>query len=302
VPNNLTAFVPQVWSRKVIQNIDQNNVAMATMTNSNYEGEIQAAGDTVQVRTFGNITVQDYARGTPISAESLAPTVETLVIDKSKYFAFDVDSLDVAQNDINAIDGYTRRAGVAMSNAIDTYVMATARSGASSSNAVGSTGSPVSITKDTDTTSVYQQLVYAARKLDELNVPQEGRWVVVTPFFKSLILQSTTYFIRATDMGDAIVRSAGISVPDASRRGYIGEAAGFDVYSSTNLPNNGTWWGNIFGQDHPVCYAAQIPASTMEALRLESTFATRVRGLLLHGAKVFAEDAKRLGVIYTSNA
>ena len=40
----------------------------------------------------------------------------------------------------------------------------------------------------------------------------------------------------------------------------------------------------------------------MEALRLETTFATRVRGLLLHGAQVFAEDAKALGVIYTTNA
>src|SRR4051812_10570435 len=106
------------------------------MTNNNYEGEIRAAGDTVQVRTFGNITIQDYARGTPISSESLVPSIETMVVDKSKYFSFDVDSLDQAQNDINAIDGYTRRAGVAMSNAIDTFIMGVARSGANSSNAV----------------------------------------------------------------------------------------------------------------------------------------------------------------------
>ena len=81
------------------------------------------AGDTVQVRTFGSITVQDYQRGLPIAAESLVPLKETLTIDKAKYFAFDVDSLDVAQNDINAIDGYTRRAGVALTNAIDSYAL-----------------------------------------------------------------------------------------------------------------------------------------------------------------------------------
>src|SRR5206468_12519998 len=111
MPNNLSAFIPQVWSRRIIANINQINVAMAVMANSDYEGEIKAAGDTVQVRTFGNITVQDYVRGEPISAESLVPVKETLTVDKAKYFAFDVDSLDVAQNDIDAVDGYTRRAG-----------------------------------------------------------------------------------------------------------------------------------------------------------------------------------------------
>jgi len=301
MPNNLAAFIPQVWSRRIIANINQVNIAKAVMTNSNYEGEIQAAGDTVQVRTFGSITIQDYARGTPISAEALQPTKETLVVDIAKYFAFDVDSLDIAQNDIDAIEGYTNRAGVAMSNAIDTFVFSKA-SLALTANKIGTTAAPISITKDTDTTSVYQQLVYAGLRLDAQNVPADGRWAIVTPFFKSLILQSTTYFIRATDMGDAIVRSANLGVSDASRLGFIGQAAGFDLYVSNNLPNNGTYWANVYGQGKRVCYAAQIPASTLEVMRLETTFATRVRGLLLHGAQVFAEDSKALGVIYTTNA
>jgi hypothetical protein len=301
VPNNLSAFVPQIWSRRIIANINQINVAMNVLANKNYEGEIQAAGDTVQVRTFGSITVQDYARGETLSAESLVPVKETLTVDKAKYFAFDVDSLDVAQNDINAIEGYTGRAGVAMSNAIDTFVMSYGLSG-NSANTIGSQGSPVAITKDTDTTAVYQQLVIAGKKLDQQNVPTDGRWAIVTPFFKSLILQSTTYFIRSTDLGDAILTTAGLSARDASRIGFLGQAAGFDIYVSNNLPSNGTYWGNLYGQGKRVSYAAQIPASTMEAIRLETTFATRVRGLLLHGAQVFAEDAKALGVIYTTNA
>lgn len=301
MPNNLTAFIPQAWSRRIIDNINQLNIAKAVMTNTNYEGEIKAAGDTVQVRTFGAITVQDYTRGEPISAESLVPVKETLTVDKAKYFAFDVDSLDVAQNDINAIEGYTARAAVAMSNAIDTFVFSFAQSGLAA-NRIGTTASPISITKDADTTSVYQQLVYAGLKLDAQNVPADGRWAIVTPFFKSLILQSTTYFIRSTDMGDTVLRSAGLSVGAASRLGFIGQAAGFDLYVSNNLPSNGTYWANPYGQGKRVCYACQIPASSLEVLRLETTFATRVRGLLLHGAQVFAEDSKALGVMYTTNA
>ncbi len=301
MPNNLAGFVPQVWSRRIRQNINQVNVALAVMTNSDYSGEIASAGDTVQVRTFGSVTVQDYARGTPISAEALVPVKETLTINNSKYFAFDVDSLDVAQNDINAIEGYTGRAGVALANAIDSYVFSFGQSG-NALNTIGTAASPISITKDTDTTSTYQQLVYANKRLDQLNVPANGRWCIVTPFFKSLIMQSTTYFIRSTDLGDAIINSSHLQVADASRLGFFGQAAGFDMYMSNNLPSNGTYWANLYGQGKRVCYAAQIPPSTMEALRLETTFATRVRGLLLQGAAVFAEDAKALGVIYTTNA
>lgn len=301
MPNNLDNFVPEVWSRRIIANIDQVNLALMVMTNSDYEGEVRAAGDTVQVRTFGNITIQDYNRGLPISPESVVPTKETMVVDQSKYFAFDVDDLDQVQNDINAIEGYTRRAGVAMSNAIDTYAMSFATSG-NTANAVGSTGSPISITANTATTAVYEQLVAAGLALDNLSVPANDRWAIVTPFFKSLCLKSTTYFIRATELGDSIVQTAGIGARDASRRGFIGQMAGFDVYVSTNIKNNGTYWACPYGQGKPISYAAQIPNGTVEAIRLEGTFATRVRGLLLHGGKVFTENAKTLGAMYVTNS
>jgi hypothetical protein len=232
----------------------------------------------------------------------VTPVKETLVINDSQYFAFDVDSLDIAQNDINAIQGYTGRAGIAMSNAVDTFVMNKALAGANAANKIGTPAAPIAITPDVAATAVYGLLVAAGLALDKLNVPANGRWAIVTPFFKSCILKSTTYFIRATDLGDSILQSAAIGARDATRIGFIGQAAGFDIYTSNNLPTNATYWANLFGQGAPVCYAAQIPPGTLEVLRLETTFATRVRGLLLEGAQVFAEDSKRLGVIYTTNA
>jgi len=299
--NNLSAFTPQVWSRRIIANINQINLAKAVLTNSDYEGEIKDAGDTVQVRTFGSITVSTYTRGATIVPQALAPVKETLVINNAQYFAFDVDSLDVAQNDINAIEGYTQRAGVAMSNTVDTYCMSFVLSG-NASNTIGTAAAPVAITPDTSGTAVYELLVQAGKKLDQQNVPSNERWAVVTPYFKSLLLQSTKYLIRATDLGDAIIQTSKMKATDAQRVGFFGQVASFDVYSSNNLPTNGTYWANAYGQGKRITYAAQIPPSTLEAIRLQDTFATRVRGLLLQGGQVFAEDAKALGVIYTTNA
>lgn len=272
------------------------------MCNTDYEGELSNAGDTVQVRTFGNITVQDYNRGQPIAAEALVPVKETLTVDKAKYFAFDVDQLDQVQNDINAIDGYTRRAGVAMSNAIDAYAFGLALAGAS--QAVGTAVGPINVTHSTDTTSVYQQIIYAGLDLDQQDVPQEGRWIIVTPYAKSLLLQDTAHFVRASALGDAVVQSGriGMTAGSAMGRGYLGQVGNMDVWVSNHVPTNGTYWACPYGQGRPICYAAQIPAGSVEAIRLENTFATRVRGLMLHGGKVFAEDSKRLGILYIDNA
>lgn len=302
--NNLSAFNPEIWSRRVIANINQVNVALAVITNSDYEGEIRDSGDTVQVRTYGSITVNDYTRNQTIAAESLVPTKETMTIDSSKYFAFDVDDLDQVQNDLNAINGYTERAGVAMSNAVDSFVLGKALAGANSSNAVGTAASPINITAATAGTTVYDQIVDAGLTLDLLDVPEAGRWIIITPYAKSLLLKDTTNFIRASALGDAIVMSGrlGMSMGQARQVGYLGQCANFDVWMSNHVPTNGTYWACIYGQGRPVSYAAQIPPSKMEALRLENTFATRVRGLMLQGAQTFAENSKRLGVLYIDNS
>lgn len=302
MPNNLDAFVPEIWSRRVIANIDQNNVAL-NFVNTDYEGEIRAFGDTVQVRTFGSITVQDYTRGETIASESLVPTKESLSITTAKYFAFEVDDLDKAQNDINAIDGYTQRAGVALSNAVDTFIFG-AYASAHTSNQQSNGGSAYDITANTAGTAVYELAVTCGQNLDNFDVPTDQRWMVVSPYVKSLLLKSTTYFIRATELGDAIVSTArlGMGAREAMGRGYLGQMAGFDVWVSTNLPTNGANKYVVYGQGKPISYAAQIPVGTVEALRLENTFATRVRGLLLHGKAVFAEDSKRLGYLYVDNS
>lgn len=301
--NNLDNFVPEIWSRNVITNIDQVNVAMAAIANTNYEGEISAFGDTVQVRTFGNVTVQNYQRGQTLAPEDLVPTKETLTIDQAKAFVFDVDDLDKVQNDIDAIQGYTGRAGVAVSNNMDTYAMSF-YSSAHSSNQLSNSGSAYDVSANTSGTAIYELLVNAGVALDNFNVPSDQRWVIVSPYVKGLLLKSTTYLIRATDLGDSIVSTARIEMTarQAMSRGYLGQAGGFDVWTSTNLATNGNNRYLLYGQGKPLSFAAQIQPGSVEAIRLQDTFGTRVRGLVLYGGKVFAEDSKRLGYIYVDNS
>jgi hypothetical protein len=275
---------------------------MAVLANTDYEGEIRQQGDTVQVRTYGSVTVQDYQRGMTIAAEDLVPTKEAMTVGSAKYFAFDVDDLDRAQNDLSAVQGYTSRAGVALANHIDSYLLAFHASALAANKITGGGGAAINIDANGAGTAVYELLVDAGTKLDDQSVPLVDRWAIISPYAKGLCLKSTTYLIRASELGDQVVTSGGLPARDAARRGFLGQMAGFNIWVSTNLPTNGANRYLVYGQGKPVSYAAQIPPGTLESMRLESTFATRVRGLLLHGGKVFAEQSKQLGTIYVDNS
>jgi hypothetical protein len=306
MPQDLTAFVPQVWSKRVLTKLDRTNV-MLRLVNRNYEGEIKQAGDTVWVRTFGNVTMSAYRRGAPISYGDLAPTRESLQINDAQNFAFAVDELDIAQNDLNALDGYTDRAAVAINNLVEDKCLSFYASAPTANQVIyDSTASLVIVRSNLaahtrtaiaiDKTNAYTTLVAASKALNKQNAPREGRWVVVGPTYEAALITDTTYFIRATDMGDRIVQSGSVAMGADKAPGYLGRAAGFDVYGSNALPSDAGGTYAQYGAGPVISYAGQI--RKIQRITRESTWADAVRGLILHDGTVFAEHAKGFGTIY----
>jgi hypothetical protein len=119
--NNLAAFNSEAWSERLATKLDQINV-MLPLVNRNWEGDLRQ-NKTVWVRTAGNITMGSYSRGGTISYQDLTPTKESFSVNDGEYFAFEVDDLDKAQSDINAMDLYLRRAVVAMNNTVEAKLL-----------------------------------------------------------------------------------------------------------------------------------------------------------------------------------
>lgn len=298
MPQDLqTAFSPEIWSKLTLARLDQINVGLACgAVNRDYEGEIKQAGDTVHVRTYGNVAVGPYTRGAPINYTNLTPSKQPLTINDSQYWAIQVDDLDEVQNDLPALKGYTGRAAVAVNEVIDTKVFSYYGS-AISANQIGS-GGVITISAS----NAYTYLVDAGAKLDAQHVPQQGRWAVVGPNYKAFLNKDTTYLIRATEMGDSIVRMGlqGIARKASSLPNFIGQVAGFNVFMSNNLPSDSGGSYAQYGGPGVISYAGQL--RKIEQVRRESTFASAVRGLLLHDGTVFDEHAKAYGTIYTTVA
>lgn len=213
-------FIPEVWSQKVLKVFD-NTTVMANLVNRDYEGDIQNAGDTVKVRTFGDITINAYTRDMTIAYQALTDPMQTMTIDQQKYFAFKVDDLDQAQADIDILDGYTQRAAIAIRDVVDTHLLGHADD-VDAGNVIDDAGDPITLTKDT----IYGYIAQMGQVLDLANVGAENRALVITPEFKAMLLQSPE-FTRATSLGDNIIQN-----------GYIGNVAGGDTL--TGLPSGYT--------------------------------------------------------------
>jgi len=262
-------FIPEVWSKKLMSLSDKIMV-MAGLVNRDYEGEIKEAGDTVHVRSFGDITVRNYTRAQTLTDDTLVDPMSDLVIDQLKYTSFVVDDVDKAQADINIMEGYLKRAAYAIKLVVDQFLHAQ-YANVNAANVIGSSSLPVTLTKD----NIYFYMTELRKTLKNANVTGDIN-VVVDPTREALFLNSPE-FIRSTGMGDKTVGE-----------GNIGKIAGMNIHVSTNLNSSS---GNrpilAFTKDF-ISFARQL--TKIETERVPGTFLTRCKALYVYGAKVFTNS------------
>lgn len=273
---SISSFVPEIWSAALLASLKKSHV-YANLCNTDYEGEIAQAGDTVHINSVSRPTVNDYVAGsTTITPEQLTTADRTLVIDQAKYFAFEVDDIDARQARGNLIDAAMTEAAYALADVSDQFI-AGLYSGVQASNVVSSGG--VSVTSGD---IAYTQLTKLGQKLNEANVVMSGRFAVIPPWYLQLLLDSSRIAanpaLAQTGQGEQAVVE-----------GFVGRLAGMDLFVSNNVPNiTGSRWAVIGGTKAAMSYAEQI--SKTEAYRPQSSFADAVKGLHLYGAKLVRPD------------
>lgn len=268
----ISAFKPEVWNANLLVTLEKSHVYAAPgVVNRDYEGDIAQYGDTVHITSLADPTIGTYTPHTDITIEDVDDADATLLIDQSKYFAFEVDDVEKRQalNGGAVLTEQARRAAYKLRDVADTYAAGLMAAGVDAGNLVA---------EQTLSTAAaaYDLLVDLGTILNEDDVPFEGRWAVVTPKFYGLLLKDTR-FVGSGDAQAAVTRMNGV----------VGEAAGFSVRMSNNAPNGpGAGAGKlvIAGYNGAVTYAEQI--NKTEATRKEKGFADIVKGLHLYGAKV----------------
>lgn len=128
------SFIPEVWAAEILTTLDEKHVfAQEGIVNRDYEGEIAEKGDTVHITTLTDPTIATYTKNvTAIAPQTLATTDQTLLIDQSKYFAFEVDDVDAAQTGQGGqlLAKATARAAIGLRDNADVFMATLASTGA----------------------------------------------------------------------------------------------------------------------------------------------------------------------------
>lgn len=275
----LTNFIPQVWSAQLLNSLKASLIYGQTgVINRNYEGEISGFGDTVKINTIGTVTVGDYTKNADMSApQDLSGTQTTLTINQSKYFNFQIDDVDKAQTNPKLMSQAMVESAYALRNTADQFIASTMVAGVKTGNTIGNDTTPETVTAE----NAIDLLVDLGTILDEANVPEDGRWVILPPWYHAMIEKSPKFQYTSENMSSVV------------RNGVVGRIAGFDVMKSNNVPNTAKEKYKILaGHGIATTYAEQI--NDVEAYRPEKRFADAVKGLHLYGAKVVRPEALAL--------
>lgn len=260
---SIANFIPEVWSARVLFNL-RKSLVFANLTNDNYEGEITGVGDTVKITTPASINVGAYS-GT-VTYQAPTTSQQSLSIDQDLYWAFDVDDADRLQANVDLIDTNTQEAAYALADSVD----------ANLAGLYTDVGHTVNLDISSNFTGVRTALVDAAKNLDDNNVPNVGRWAVVSPtVFRGIKLASD--YTPASELGD-----------EMKRAGSIGMLEGFSIYMSRNVAV-ATQHKCLYGNNSAITLASQLVKT--EAIRRDAAFADGIRGRMVFGRKVVRSGA-----------
>lgn len=286
---SLDNFIPAIWSARLLENLNNAHV-YANLCNRDYEGEITGMGDTVKINSIGHVTIGNYTKNTDISAaETLTDAQTTLIIDAAHYFNFQVDDIDKVQTKPQVMNAAMQDASWGLADKVDT-VLAGLHTSVPAANKIGADGASAKLGLVlTAGSTMYDYLIDLKTILDDNNCPQVGRWVVLPNWAEGAMLKDDR-FVNSTDAGNQI-----------RTNGFIGRAAGFDIYKSNNVTNDAQTvktYRVLAG--HPMAWSLAEQITQVEAYRPQLRFADAVKGLLVYGKKVVRPTL--LACLYVKNA
>lgn len=308
-------FVPEIWSGKLIEKFYAATV-LAAISNTDYEGEIKSFGDTVHIRTKPTIQISKYLVGGDLSVQRPVGSYVDMQINQANYFSFIIDDITEKQSDLNQLSMWADDASEQMKIVVDREVLQNligtpdaknrgASAGQISGNInLGITTTPlqtISRNPGGGQVETIDVLLRLGQVLDEQNIPESGRWVILPTWMAQQIKRS--------ELRQVFLSGDGVSM---IRNGKLGMVDRFTVYVSNLLPS-GTAGTQIPGQalplaagefavfaghSHGLTFASQF--TNVETLRAERSFGDIMRGLQVYGYKTV--DGKALAQAIVTQA
>ena len=316
-------FIPTLWSGKLAKKFYE-TALFPGIANTDWQGEISGIGDTVIINTIPDVEVREYKVGQNLQYDVMTPKTIDLKIDEGNYFGINVNDVMEHQAKPNLMNMFTREASYQMAKYVDhhgllkvlfdketgklnvdsedektiskiSHLNCGANAGAESGAFnLGTDTAPLAI----DNTNIVKMITKLSSVLDEANIPEEGRFLVISPLERQILLESN--IAQAYITGDST---------SPLRNGMIGKIDRFSIYVCNHMPRalaDKSWLGTddagsakrhlvLAGTKAGISFASQI--TKVENLQNPSDFGQLVRGLNVWGAGITQGEALAAAVI-----
>lgn len=180
--------------------------------NNRYEGDPKAGKVKIPVRDT-EVVVSDYDKAAGVALTAGSTAYLDLNIDRDKAVNELIDGYDAAALPDNVVADRLDSAGYSLALTLDQDSISCIETTA---------GINVSTTKTAATTSTaYAEVLAAKTYMGRKGVPNQGRWLIVSPEFHAVLMQDDN-FIRQGDLSQ-----------EMKNAGAVGAVAGFTVFESS---------------------------------------------------------------------
>ena len=216
----------------------------ANTMNRDYEGDFNAMGDRVHIQSIGRPTIRAFTKNAAISAPETLQDSDQILI---------IDQGQYFNFEVDNVD--------AVQNKIPVMDAAMREAAWGLADTVA----------DDD---AYEALVDLDVQLTEQNVPRTGdRYVVVPPWYEGELRKDVRFISFGTKENRAQLRGR-----------PVGEASGFNVWVSNNVPVTASAYTLVAGYTGAATFAEQIVKTV--AFKPEDSFSDAIKGLHIYGYKV----------------
>lgn len=269
-----TSMQTTVYSKQLSAYI-QKNLAFKLASNFTWEQEARR-NKVVTINHLTAPTIYTYVPGMgQISGSDVAYTSLNLTLDQYKYFNIGVDDVLVNTSQVFDFQPLAEAGGYEIAQVQDAAIAAEWIN-ISTDNWIQSSSSFLvnnSFTETTSSGSAYDAAVNLAIKLDEASAPKQDRYLLAPSWFVNMMAKDDRFATNS---------------PEVRANGIIGTVAGMNVLQSENVVEADGIYNIMAVHKSAIAFASGL--ESLEMLRSENEFATRVRALAVYGIKTVTPE------------
>lgn len=232
------ALFLKVFSGEVLTAFEQQTIMM-----DKHQIRTIANGKSAQFPVMGRTSADYHTPGNEITGDSINHAEKIITINDLLLASTFIANIDEAKNHYDVRSVYSREMGIALANQMDKHILQTIIQAANDATPTVTGEADMIGTVITSATSgtvaddMIAAIFDAAQKLDEKNVPEDNRYVVVKPEQYYLLANSSK--VINVDFGNAANGS--------TASGKVMQVAGINVLKSNNLPTTNVTAGVAAG-------------------------------------------------------